>query len=48
MKKHVCAVVALFALTSVLLVAAGFGAQHLMRDLISGFFLIAEGQIRWQ
>jgi small conductance mechanosensitive channel len=36
----------LFALTSVLLVAAGFGAQHLMRDVISGFFLIAEGQIR--
>jgi small conductance mechanosensitive channel len=26
--------------------AAGFGAQHLVRDLVSGFFLILENQIR--
>jgi len=26
--------------------AAGFGAQHLVRDLVSGFFLLLENQIR--
>jgi len=31
---------------SVLVVAAGFGAQNFMRDVISGFFIIADGQIR--
>ncbi|HXG52498.1 MAG TPA: mechanosensitive ion channel family protein [candidate division Zixibacteria bacterium] len=27
-------------------IAVGFGAQHLVRDLVSGFFLILENQIR--
>jgi small conductance mechanosensitive channel len=31
---------------SVFGLAAGFGAQHLVRDLVSGFFLLLENQIR--
>jgi small-conductance mechanosensitive channel len=37
---------AVLASAGVVGLAVGFGAQHLIRDVISGFFLLAEGLIR--
>lgn len=37
---------AILASAGVVGLAVGFGAQHLIRDVISGFFLLAEGLIR--
>ena len=37
---------AILASAGIVGLAVGFGAQHLIRDVISGFFLLAEGLIR--
>lgn len=37
---------AILASAGVVGLAVGFGAQHLIRDVISGFFILAEGRIR--